>query len=276
MGLEVIPGEALEAFMERAKGYYNDHIAEALEVIEAVEAIVTENRIEETVNQEQAPELPGERFEQFSLDKPRIDKDKGEMYGVRVMGIKSAHGYEYTLEAHRAASKHFEQMAVGIDHDYDGGPLTSEKAWGVFSNVRVDERGTLADLRYLKTHQRTEQILEDVERDLGIFSMSPVTQRCVERPKGSVISFVPVRCDLVVRGATTRKLFEQAPAPQQEEKKMELTPITKQQFEQMQAELDALKLQAAKFEQFSQARSDAAAAIEKTAAAVDLKKFWNE
>ena len=121
-------------------------------------------------------EIPGERFEQETFRKPeRIDKEKGEMYGVRVMGLQSAHGYAYTLEAHKAAAKHFEQMAVGIDHDYSGGPLTSENAWGVFHNVRTDDKGTVADLRFLQSHPRTPQVLEDIERDLGLFSFSPVT-----------------------------------------------------------------------------------------------------
>jgi len=222
----------------------------------------------------EAVEIPGERFEQTVLGKPeKIDKEKGEMYGVRVLGIKSQHGYEYTLDAQRAAVARFEQMAVGIDHDYSGGPLTSEAAWAVLHNARVDEKGTLADLKYLKTHTRTEQILEDVERDLGIFSMSPVTQRCVERPKGQVVSFEPIRCDLVVRGATTRKLFEQ-------QAEQDVAGV-KADVAAMKAQIAELQGRATKWEQYV-SQADAAAAVvakaeaEAKAKGIDLKAFWKE
>jgi hypothetical protein len=217
-------------------------------------------------------EIAGERYEQEVLRKPeRIDKEKGEMYGVRVMGLASQHGYAYTLDAHKAAVKHFEQMAVGIDHDYKGGPLNSESAWGVLSNVRCDEKGTLADLKFLQSHPRTPQILEDIERDIGLFSFSPVTTRNVERPAGSVVSFVPVRCDLVVRGATTRRVFEQTALPEVEALKADVA--------KMQAELAELRGRQTKYEQFiAPGAADAAVKAAEAAAAdkgIDLKKFWN-
>ena len=227
-------------------------------------------------NETETPDMV-ERFEQTPLEKPRIDRAAGVLHGVRVMGIKSAHGYEYSLEAQRAVVARYEQMPLGLDHDYSSGPMTVADAWGTLFNPRVDERGTLADVKYLKSHERTEQVLEDAERDIGLFSLSAVTTRVVEKPKGIVTSFAPVRVDLVVRGATTRKLFEQqTPKPQEPEKKMELTPITKEQFEQLQSELEALKIQAAKFEQFTAAQAHAAEAVKKTEAAIDLKKFWND
>ena len=211
---------------------------------------------------------PAERFEQAALSKPdRIDREKGEMYGVRVLGIKSAHGYDYTLPAQQAAAPKFEQMAVGIDHDYSGGPVTAETAWGVLFNPRVDDKGTLADLRYLKTHARTEQILEDIDRELGIFSMSPVTVRCVERPKGSVVSFEPVRCDLVVRGATTRKLFEQAAAE---------TDALKAEVAALKASVAEMQARQTKYEQYVAPKATMHETVAKTVAGIDLKKFWND
>lgn len=212
------------------------------------------------------------RFEQFSMGVPeRIDRDKGELYGVRVMGLASNHGYEYTLPAQQAAAAKFEQMAVGVDHDYRGGPaapLTSEVAWGVLHNVRTDDRGTLADVRFLKTHARTEQILEDAERGLGLYSMSPVIVDCIESPKGKVTSFRPIKCDIVVRGATTKTLFNQADA------------ASASDLETLRSELAALKSQQAKFEQFTAAQAGVAAVVDKTLAKVaekfDPKKFWND
>ena len=217
------------------------------------------------------------RFEQFAMGTPeRIDREKGELYGVRVMGVASSHGYEYTLAAQAAAAAKFEQMAVGVDHDYQGGPaapLTSEVAWGILHNVRTDDRGTIADVKFLKTHARTEQILEDAERGLGLYSMSPVIVDCIEQPKGKVTSFRPVKCDIVVRGATTKTLFNQAAEPA-------AAAGDSAAIETLKSEVAALKAQQAKFEQFTRAQAGVAAVVETTLAKVaekfDPKKFWND
>jgi hypothetical protein len=161
-------------------------------------------------------------------------------------------------------------MAVGIDHDYTGGPLNSESAWGVFHNVRCDDKGTLADLRFLQSHPRTPQVLEDIERDLGLFSFSPVTTRNVERPAGSVVSFVPVRCDLVVRGATTRKVFEQESLPEVQALQSEVAA--------MKAELADMRGRQKVYEQtIAPGAADAAVKAAEAKAAekgIDLKVFW--
>jgi hypothetical protein len=219
-------------------------------------------------DQDPQPDL-AERFEQSPLRKAdvRIDRDAGMLIGVRIMGIKSAHGYEYSLDAQRAACPRYEQMPVGLDHDYTGGPMSVEAAWGTLCNPRVDERGTVADLRYLKTHVRTEQVLEDAERDVGLFSLSAVTTRVVEQPKGTVKSFSPVRVDLVVRGATTKRLFEQ------ENAKLDAQAA---ELAELKKELVELKARQAKYEQFVEPKPAVAAAIAKVAEKIDLKKFWND
>lgn len=221
-------------------------------------------------NQDPQPDL-AERFEQSPLNKAdvRIDRAAGMLYGVRVMGIKSAHGYEYSLDAQRAACPRYEQMPVSLDHDYACGPMTVEAAWGTLCNPRVDERGTVADLRYLKTHVRTEQVLEDAERDVGLFSLSAVTTRVVEQPKGTIKSFSPVRVDLVVRGATTKRLFEQ-----NAELRAEVSAL--KELVDVRAEINELKIRQAKYEQALQPQAKVAAAIAKATEGIDLKKFWND
>lgn len=206
------------------------------------------------------------RFEQTALERERVDKEAGILYGVRVMGLKSAHGYEYALAAQKAAAPRYEQMAVGLDHDYEGKPLTIGDTWGVLFNPRVDDKGTLADLRYLKSHVRTEQVLEDVERGIGLFSLSAVTTKCVEQPKGIVSSFEPIRCDLVVRGATTKRLFEQAGAPVAEVESL------KTELAVLKTELAAVRDAQARMEQ---ARTTLAERVEQTTKGIDLSKFFN-
>jgi hypothetical protein len=221
-------------------------------------------------NQDPQPDL-AERFEQSPLRKAdvRIDREAGLLIGVRVMGIKSAHGYEYSLDAQRAACPRYEQMPVGLDHDYAGGPMTVEAAWGTLCNPRVDERGTVADLRYLKTHLRTEQVLEDAERDVGLFSLSAVTSRVIEQPKGTIKSFSPVRVDLVVRGATTKRLFEQ-----NAELRAEVSAL--KELVEVRAEINELKIRQAKYEQALEPQVKVAAAVAKATEGIDLKKFWND
>jgi len=242
MPLELTELEPLDAFIERAKAYHAENPWKA---------------------HEQVPEPDlAERHEQSPLQKAdvKIDRNAGMLYGVRVMGIKSAHGYDYSLDAQRLACPRYEQMPVGLDHDYAGGPMTVEAAWGTLCNPRVDERGTLADLRYLKSHLRTEQVLEDAERDVGLFSLSAVTSRVVEHPKGTVKSFSPVRVDLVVRGATTKKLFEQE----------------NQNFAELRKELDELKARQTKYEQLLEPKVNVAAAVADATKGIDLTKFWND
>ena len=220
------------------------------------------------------------RYEQIALGRPqRVDREKGELIGVRVMGIKSAHGYEYTLGAQRQAAARYEQMKLGIDHDYSGGPLTAENTWGVLFNPSVDDKGTLADVRFLKSHARTEQILEDCERNLGVFALSAVTTGCVQEPKGSITSFTPVRCDVVVGGATTHKMFEQAaqvPVPATSQGSGEEIKVLREQNAALQTRVSALEAKQLQFEQAAVNKAQTAAAVATVTAPIDLKKFWND
>jgi len=243
MPLELNELEPLEAFVARATAYHG-------------------------TRQEQAPDL-AERHEQSPLSKAdvRIDRNAGMLIGVRVMGIRSAHGYDYSIPAQREVVGRYEQMPVGLDHDYAGGPMTVESAWGTLCNPRIDERGTVADLRYLKSHVRTEQVLEDAERDVGLFSLSAVTTRVIEQPKGTVKSFSPVRVDLVVRGATTKRLFEQENA-KLDAQAAELVAI--------RAELAELKLRQVKYEQFVEPKPAVAAAVAEATKDIDPQIFWND
>ncbi len=236
---------------------------------------------------EQALPDPAERYEQFALEPPRIDYEKGEMYGVRVMGTKSAHGYIYSLDAQRAIIGRYEQMPIGLSHDYTGKPVRVPEAWGVLFNPRVDDKGTLADVKYLKRHEQTPTILEDAERNIGIFSMSPVTTACVQRGD-TVTAFVPVRCDLVVKSATNKTLFEQA-TPSTDP--VDPTHALYEQLDALKTELAkrptsdvvlALEARVARFEQqlaahntYIEPKQMVETAIQKTAAAFDLSKFWS-
>jgi hypothetical protein len=216
-------------------------------------------------------ELPGELFEQATAEKPRVDREAGVIHRAHVLGNLSKHGYSYSVEAQRAASKRFEGMLVGIDHDYQSKPMTVEAAFGKLVKIEVDDHGTWADLHYLKTHTRSEQILEDIERRTGIFALSAVNAQVVERDK-IVTSFLPVRVDVVAGGATTRTVLEQAAAPE--------IAALRADVEKMAAALAELRGRQTKYEQYVDQGAAADAAVKKAEAeaaakGLNLKDFWN-
>lgn len=212
-----------------------------------------------------------DRYEQTALTRERIDREAGILFGVRILGIESKHGYRYAIDAQKAAVGRFEGMALGVDHDYDGRAMRVGEAWGTISNPRVDEKGTVGDVRYLKSHDRTEQILEDAERGIGLFSISPVCASCVEdRATRTVTSFAPKRCDLVVRGATTRTLFEQFSGGAQD------TAVLRAENESLKQRVAALEAANLRHEQSSAAAASLTQKIASVESTFDPKKFWND
>jgi hypothetical protein len=185
---------------------------------------------EAAAKEREAHEQYIERTEQtVPSERPGIDRARGILKHVHIAGMVSRNdGARYKIEAHRKAGPRFEQMPVGLDHDYTGAPLKVSQAWGILSNITVESDGPYGDLSYLKSHERTEQVLEDAERGTGIFSLSMVAKT---KGRGlDIDEYVPSRVDLVVRGATTRTLFNQ-----------ESNFVTKEKFEQLQAEIAELK-----------------------------------
>ena len=149
-----------------------------------------------------------ELFEQTVIEKPRIDKEAGIIFNAHILGVKSSNGYDYAINGMKSAYSRYEQMPVGIDHDYQSTPLKVAGTWGTLTNPTCNENGIWADLHYLKSHPLTEQVIEDVERGTGLFSLSSVNGGVIQ--KGKVVEqFSPMRCDLVVKGATTKTLLEQ-------------------------------------------------------------------
>ena len=222
-------------------------------------------------HEKRSEQMMEERFEQQAILVPadRIDREAGILKRVHVMGVKSRHGYAYSIEAQRAVYARYEGMPVGIDHDYRLGPLTTDHTWGVIRNPEVDATGTWGDLHYNRAHVRTEQLLESIERGIGPLGLSAITTKCVEKDK-VVCSFEPLRLDIVVGAATTRTMFEQS--------RGELDTINAS-LAAIQKDIAELKAGRVRQEQFKSAAELAAerAALEKQAAGgIDLKKFWND
>lgn len=231
---------------------------------------------EKATREEQLRNTFTERMEQTAtLAEPQIDRERGILKHVHIAGMVSrTDGARYRMEGHRKASPRFEQMPVGLDHDYSGAPMKVGQAWGILSNITLETDGPYGDLAYLKSHERTEQVLEDAERKTGIFSLSMVAKTRGRDPL-DIEEYIPSRVDLVVRGATTRTLFNQEhPAVSKEQ-----YDALAARFEQLAAKCDALEKRLDIKEKFvtPQARLEQEIErVEKTVAAtIDLRKFWD-
>lgn len=159
----------------------------------------------------------------------KIDRDAGVIYGVKVLGrysrgshsVREAeNGTEYTPECMRAALPLYEGAKVFTDHPADrskpGVERGTREAFGVLRNARVesDDDGVRADLHYLRKNQLAEDVLDDVERGLGIYGLShnaASDRERIDRANRRLVieSIAVVRSvDLVTRPATNRNLWE--------------------------------------------------------------------
>ena len=149
---------------------------------------------------------------------------------------------------------------------------------GTLRNPVVDENGTWADLHYLKTHVRTEPVLEDIERGTGIFALSCVNGRVVEKNK-VVTSFIPSRVDLVAGGATCRTVLEQAPPAETPIVETPTADDNKKLYEQIDtltAKVVDLEKRLTLREQFVTPQSSLEQTIQTVASKYDAKQFWSQ
>lgn len=229
--------------------------------------------------------------EQTIIEKPRIDREAGKIYRVKVLGWVSQNGYQYSPDGGKQNYGQYEQMAIGIDHDYESTPLKVDKTWGVLSQPNWEEDGIYADMDYLKSHPLTERVLEDLERGTGLFSLSSVNASPVKKGK-VVTSWNPKRCDLVVRGATTKTLLEQNTMENKEEIKEEVVAevaveekpvVTFEQhqelltiIEKLTEQVKTLELRITKREEYLTPKTALAEQIADATKGIDLKEFWKD
>jgi hypothetical protein len=156
-----------------------------------------------------------------------IDREKGIIKGVKIIGFNSQNGRKYLPEALKDAVPMYEGIKVNIDHP-EKGPTqqrSSHDRFGKFINVRfVEGEGVYGDLLYLKNHPLAESVCEAAEREElnDVFGMSHNAQGegMVDKKNVFVVSKITeVRhVDLVADPATTKSLTEsQAPREQETE-----------------------------------------------------------
>ena len=267
------PATSFEEKETKIKALFAAHVA----VHVGEEAEEEEEAEVETPADRQEQLISTERMEQTGLlAEPQIDEEHGILRHVHIAGMVSKNdGARYAIEAHRKAAPRFEQMPVGLDHDYSGSPLRVGQAWGVLSNITVEADGPYGDLAYLKSHERTEQVLEDARRKTGIFSLSMV---CQSKGRGKDIDeYIPSRVDLVVRGATTRTLFNQQTVTPPAVTQDEFRALTVR-LEQETAARAELEKRLTVFEQLDPRGTQIQATIAQVEAKVGektMKAFWD-
>lgn len=145
----------------------------------------------------------------------RVDREKGCIYGVKVLGYQSLNGRRYLPEAVRKAAPLYEGAMVNIDHP-EGKPTDQRSAYDRFGkliNVRyVDNKGLFADLEYLAAHPMASRVIEAAERMPDLYGLSHNAEGEGEDDDNGIFiihKITEVRhVDLVADPATTRSLSE--------------------------------------------------------------------
>lgn len=142
----------------------------------------------------------------------RIDRENAVIRGVKILGRKSAHGYEYSDRAIQEAASLYDGVDVNIEHpesNYDRIRPIAE-GWGALRNIQVQGDGVYGDLHYLKEHAATPVLLERISRGFPIGLSHNAKGTDVSRSGKRIIESVKRvnSVDIVRRGATTKTLFE--------------------------------------------------------------------
>ena len=145
----------------------------------------------------------------------RLDRRSGVVRDVKIIGLTSKWGYDYSPDALRRAAPLYEGVAVNIDHpprDRPGTARAYESRFGRLRDVRfVPGDGLRGNLHYNRGHRLAEQFEYDVEHDPSNCGLShnargPVRRRGDRMVCEAIESVHSV--DVVADPATTRGLFE--------------------------------------------------------------------
>lgn len=150
----------------------------------------------------------------------KVDREKGVIYGVKVIGIESANGRRYTRQALKLATKLYEGVKVNFDHPTDpDDPRSSYDRFGKLVNVRFkdgddSEAGLYGDLLFLTAHPMATRICEAAadQEKADFYGLSHNAQGLGSMADDGVYvveEITEVRhVDIVADAATTKSLYE--------------------------------------------------------------------
>lgn len=118
-----------------------------------------------------------------------IDPDKGEIRGVRILGLESANGRSYLREGVRKAIGLYEGKAVNIDHPSKPGEATPfARRFGWLEGVKEDTDGGLrGNLRFIPTHERAADLCWAAKNRPELFGLSHNASGKTRRENGREI-----------------------------------------------------------------------------------------
>ncbi len=173
--------------------------------------------------------------------KLRVDRDKGIIEGVKILGLESKNGRTYLKETIARAVALYEAAKVNLNHP-DGNPTQPRDyrdRLGTMRQVRVGQGdgGLFADFHFNPKHAIAEQLCWDAEHAPENVGFSHNVQAKVSRGRGGTVVVEEITrvqsVDLVADPATTKGLFE-AQVPDKEDGDM---PATLEALQAEQPEL---------------------------------------
>lgn len=144
----------------------------------------------------------------------QVDAEKGEIRGVKLLGMESKNKRRYTLEAMTNAVPLYQGRKVYVDHPKRA-EIESDRSmdrWaGTIKNVRFSENGIYGDIKLRKKSDFFDGIIEaaqDFPMDVGFSHVADGESR-MDKDTEIVESIKEVfSVDLVTDPATTHGLFE--------------------------------------------------------------------
>lgn len=162
-----------------------------------------------------------------------IDRQRGVITGVKILGLESRNGRTYPKETAARAVGLYEGAKVNLNHPKGnpGGPRDYQDRIGTLRNVRVEQGdgGIRGDFHFNPKHSIAEQLLWDAEHapeNVG-FSHNVEAKTSRRGDKTIVEEIIRVQSvDLVADPATTRGLYEQHKTPTEKDTQVEFTELT--------------------------------------------------
>lgn len=143
----------------------------------------------------------------------RVDRERGVIHGVKILGLESANKRSYSRQALQQAVTLYEGKAVNVDHTPSGQLRSYRDRIGKLVNVHLGSDGLYGDLIVNPKHPLAEQLFWDAEHapeNVGL-SHDARGKTVIRDGKMIVESIASVRSvDLVAEPATTRSLYEAA------------------------------------------------------------------
>jgi hypothetical protein len=149
----------------------------------------------------------------------RVDRHRGVLAGVKLIGLKSRNGRRYRETALAEAVVMYEGAKVNVNHPKEGSfvPRDYQDRLGVVRGVefRAGE-GLFGDLHFNPKHALAEQLVWDAEHNPRNVGFSHNVEARLSRDENGAIVEAITRVqsvDLVADPATTDGLFEQVASP---------------------------------------------------------------